>query len=123
MRPYGFLGGSHAARWRGSRTGLRSKKLAKSVTEAFRPSRVPLHMTESLETAGSLGGRGPSDSLASAQYQGSQFPTALWNRTGGGASWPTQAGSRGCRGLLVLPPKVAEWLGEARWSQSGHFSV
>lgn len=120
MRPYGFLGGSHAARWRGSRTGLRSKKLAKSVIKAFRTSRVPLHMTENPET---LGGRDPSDSLVCAQYQGSQSPTALWNRTGGGASWPTQAGSRGCRGLLVLPPKVGEWMGKARWSQSGHISV
>lgn len=29
------------------------------VTQARRTSRVPLHVTESLETAGSLGGWGP----------------------------------------------------------------
>lgn len=77
-------------------------------------------MTGSLETAGSLGGRGPGDSLASAQYQGNQSPTALWNRVVGGANWPTQARSLW---LLVLPPKVGEWIGEVRWSQSEHFSV
>lgn len=87
--------------------------------------RVPLHVIERLETAGSLRGWGPSDSLASAQYHNPGLRLACLQphlRAG----HPRREGGQLARSgqvsrLQILMPKVGEWMEGARWVQSEHF--